>query len=358
MARKLASIQKIINIKPIEKADAIEIAQILGWECVIRKDEGFSIGDLVVYIEVDSIMPDKPEFEFLRDRKFRVKTIKLKGQISQGLVLPLSILPDGKYKEGDDVTKLLGVKKYDIQAEVEKGLISSNNKMYKFLWYRKLFLKFKKDKFPKFPIFIKKTDEDRIQLFPNICEEEKDTIFVVTEKLDGCSCTFFLLRNPKKWYQFKDKYVFGVCSRNIYLHKEDNSYYWEIARQYNIENALKQIIGDNQFVVLQGEIIGEGVQGNKYKIKGLDFYVFNLIYPDGQIYPLVATKILERHGIKSVPMLDTQFKLKETISDMVEYTKEKSTIAPVLREGVVIRNYDKKISFKVVNPDFLLKHKE
>lgn len=190
MGRKLASIQKIVAIKPIEKADAIEVAQVLGWECVVKKSEGFKVGDLVCYIEIDSIVPDKPEFEFLRDRKFRVRTIKLRGQVSQGLVLPLSILPKGNYKEDEDVTEILSIKKYDPQAEAEQKLIdekmkNTNNKIHKFFskypWYRKLFFKPKKSGFPS---FIKKTDEDRIQLFPHICENEKDTIFSVTEKID------------------------------------------------------------------------------------------------------------------------------------------------------------------------------
>ena len=184
MARKLASVQEIVDIRPIEKADAIEVAQVLGWECVVRKDEKYSIGEKVVYIEVDSILPDKPEFAFLKDRKFRIRTIKLRGQVSQGLILPLSVLPVGNYKEGCDVTGLLEVRKYDPQAEAEQKLAEeklrhSKNKVSKFLsrypWYRRLIFKPKKDRFPG---FIKKTDEPRIQLFPNICDEDyKDKVF-------------------------------------------------------------------------------------------------------------------------------------------------------------------------------------
>jgi hypothetical protein len=231
MSRKLASIQKILNIEPIPGADAIEKATVLGWECVIAKRDNFKIGDLVVYIEVDSIVPEKPEFEFLRDRKFRVRTIKLRKQVSQGLVLPLSILPKGNYNEDDDATEVIGVKKYDPQADAEQKLMeqklaTSNNKIHKFFsrypWYRKLFFKPKKGGFPK---FIKKTDEDRIQLFPGICEREKDTIFSVTEKIDGQSGTYFLVKNPKRFPFLKQKYTFGVCSRNIHLTKPDNSSY-------------------------------------------------------------------------------------------------------------------------------------
>lgn len=115
--RKLATIREISNIRPIEGADKIVVAQVDGWECVVQKDE-FQIGQHIVYIEVDSIVPERPEFEFLRPRKFRVRTIKLRGQVSQGLVLPLSILPNGTGCDlGDDVTDALGIKKYDPEAQ-------------------------------------------------------------------------------------------------------------------------------------------------------------------------------------------------------------------------------------------------
>jgi hypothetical protein len=364
MSRKLASIQKIVDIRPIEKADAIEVVQVLGWECVVKKSEGFKIGDLVIYIEIDSIVPNKPEYEFLRDRKFRVRTIKLRGQISQGLVLPLFILPKGNYKEDDDVTDIIGIKKYDPQAEAEQKLMEqklehTNNKIHKFLsrypWYRKFFFKPKKGGFPS---FIKKTDEDRIQLFPRICEQHKDIPFIVTEKIDGQSGTYFLVKKSKKFLFFGGGYEFGVCSRNLHLPKEDNSSYWTIARQCNIKNVLEKLIGDNQFVVLQGEILGTGIQKNKYKIDGYDFYAFNLIYPNKKVDSIQAKELLFDFGIKFVNILDTNFKLFPTISEMVEYAKGKSTLLPIDREGVVIRNYDKDISFKVINPEFLLKNDE
>lgn len=122
--RKLASVRQVSGLRPIQGADRIEVAQVDGWECVVKKGE-FSIGEQIVYIEIDSILPERPEFEFLRDRKFRVRTIKLRGQVSQGLVLPLSVLPDGKYAVGDDVTEILGVKKFDPEAESEARLVQN-----------------------------------------------------------------------------------------------------------------------------------------------------------------------------------------------------------------------------------------
>jgi len=362
MSRKLASIQKIINILPIPGADAIEVAQVLGWECVIKKSEGFKIEDLCVYIEIDSIVPDRSEFEFLRYRKFRIKTIKLRGQVSQGLLLPLSILPKGNYNEGDDVSDILGVKKHDPQEILEnelfeikviKPLRKIHKALYRYSWYRKLFYKPKKDTFPK---FITKTNEDRIQLFSNICEREKDTDFILTEKLDGSSLTAFLIKNKKRFLCFGKKYIFGVCSRNLHLKTPDNSSYWAIAKQHNIESVLKKLIRNEDFIVLQGEVLGDKIQGNKYKISGYDFYAFNLKYPSKNVNSIEAATILKDYDIKFVPILETEFKLRETIKECVEYAKGKSTLLPTLREGVVLRNYDKNISFKIINPDFLLKN--
>lgn len=167
--RKLATIRTISDIRPIQGADRIEVAQVDGWECVVKKGE-FHIGEKIVYVEVDSIMPEKPEFEFLRDRKFRVRTIKLRKQVSQGLVLPLTILPTGtSVNEGDDVTETLGIKKYDPQAEQERMLlacaddnrIKQHGKLFQFMmrfrWFRRAFGT--KPKKKGFPAWIVKTDK-------------------------------------------------------------------------------------------------------------------------------------------------------------------------------------------------------
>lgn len=245
--RRLATIRTISDIRPISGADRIEVAQIDGWECVIKKGE-FTIGQSVVYIEVDSIVPERPEFEFLRDKKFRVRTIKLRGQISQGLVLPLSILPHGKYELGMDVTQLLGIRKYDPQAEHERELLigaenscmEQHGKLFWFMmwfgWFRKRFGP--KTKTKGFPEWIKKTDEDRIQnqiiMFEN--EKKNGTGFMVTEKIDGQSATYFMEKIGRRNYEF------GVCSRNIRLDKADNSAYWSIAARYWVRNIFKAVI--------------------------------------------------------------------------------------------------------------------
>ena len=361
MARQLASVRRISDIRPIASAGRIVVAQVDGWECVVQKDE-FHVGDRVVYIEVDSVVPERPEFEFLRDRKFRVRTIKLRGQVSQGLVLPLSILPPGSYADGADVTEVLGVTKYDPQAQQEALLLqrqpkAPQNKFVKFMmrfkWYRKLFVKPKRK--GGFPDWIVKTDETRIQNLPVLFDTEsrRGTEFSVTEKVDGQSATYFLHRLSKRRFEF------GVCSRNIHLGAPDESSYWTVAGKYNIENVLKQLIGDHDTIVMQGEICGNGIQGNKYHISGYELFVFNLIFPDHKCTTAEIEELVRPFGLKTVPILEEGKKLPSTIAELVEYSKGYSAVRKQQkREGVVMRNMRSNISFKVINPDFLLAEKD
>ena len=357
--RRLATIRKINDIRPIEGADRIEVCTVDGWEVVCKKDE-FKLGDLVVYIEIDSIVPDKPEFEFLRDRKFRVRTIRLRKQISQGLILSTNILPQNKkYCENDNVTDIIGVIKYDPEGDKERTLLTQkadNNKnpiikfLMRFKWFRKRYIKPRKGGFPS---WIVKTDEERIQNKTAMFEIEKanGTEFTVTEKIDGQSVTYFLEKNGRK-------FNFGVCSRNILLKNPDNSSYWTIAKNLQIENVLRQLIGNNDRIVLQGEILGDGIQGNKYKVSGYDFNAFNLIYQDHKASTQEVAETLKPFGIKTVSIVDENFKLKDTIQEMVEYAKEDSVLLKRKREGVVIRANNKDLSFKVINPEFLLQEEE
>ena len=201
MERKLAHIEIIESLTPIEGADKIEVAQVLGWQCVVKKGE-FKVGEKIIYIEVDSVVPEKPEFEFLRDRKFRVRTIKLRGQVSQGLVIPVpndwKIYSDNRMQIGGDVTELLGITKYlspsemsEIQKQEEKIKLEKN-KLKKFMmrysWFRKLFLSRKQSK--GWPYWVAKTDEERIQNIPQVLEQFKDCEVYVTEKIDYQSVTF------------------------------------------------------------------------------------------------------------------------------------------------------------------------
>ena len=362
MERKLASIQRIGNILPIEGADAIEIVTVNSWKVVSKKGE-FNEGDLCVYFEIDSFLPVREEFEFLRKSSykkmgdvegFRLKTIKLRGQVSQGLCLPLNILegPDefvigvskqpwgdqlqiGPYddafviEEGADVTEYLGVLKYEppVPAELAgkvKGL---------------------------FPGFIRKTDEERIQNMTKEYDSMLDKHYYVTEKLDGSSATYY----------FKDG-VFGVCSRNLELLETEGNTFWKVARELLIEEKLRNIGGNYS---IQGELIGEGVQGNPYKIKGQTVLIFNIFNIDKQEYLSLDDMVHFLHKInvddkplELVPVVNYDYKLPPTIEEIIRYADGKSRLNEGTdREGIVIRNRDKSISFKAISNTFLLKEK-
>lgn len=369
--RKLAHIEVIKSLSPIEGADLIEVAEVLGWQCVVKKGE-FKVGDIVIYVEVDSVMPEKPEYEFLRNRKFRIKTIKLRGQVSQGLVLPL-----GKVNGfvGDDVTDILGIKKYLTPSELkeEEEAITEASKLKRFMmrypWFRKLVLS-KTKKFG-FPYWVSKTDEERIQNMPNVLDQFSDKLVYVTEKIDYQSVTFTgkLVPNPIPIIGkfLPKKFQFVVCSRNR-VNNDKNSLYWKIARKYNIEQVLRK----NPTLTIQGEQGDTKVQGNKYGIKEPTMWVFNIIDHEKN-YHYSRREIASfciANNLQMVPQLYSEnigrkryvVKLSElgsTVQELVEFSQGKSTLANIQREGIVVRCIEdgKKIfSFKVINPKFLLKY--
>jgi len=365
MSRKLASIKIISDIQPIENRDRIELVIVDGWQIIVKKDE-YQIGDKTIFVEIDSVLPEMPEFEFLRPKKFRIKTMKMAGTLSQGICLPLSILPkDKEYNIEDDVTNIIGIKQYEITRDIEPEETSSkNNKkfqhpifkyLFKYSFFRNILLPKKENK--DFPEFISKTDECRIQNMPFILKN-KDNTYVVREKIDGQSGTFFLKKMKKKWPWQKQNYDFGVCSRNLRLWNESDSSYWFVVKKYNIKEVLKNIIKDNDFVAIQGECISPKVQGNKYKVKESDLYAFNLIYPDGKVSCLWGEEILKEYGIKWCPLIDKNYVLPNTVNELLDYSTGKSKLYNTLREGLVFRNYEKNLSFKAVSPDFLIKNDE
>ena len=344
MKRKLATIRKISNIRPITGADSIELATVDGWSVVVAKNANHKVGDLVVYCEVDSFLPIQPEFEFLRKSSFkkmrnlegfRLKTLKLRGELSQGLLIKLEdvrsiierkSLVNVTFFEGDDITELLGIIKYEqpLPAQLEgkvKGF---------------------------FPSFLQKTDEERIQ---NLVEEyEKfkfgDFKFYATEKLDGSSATFYL-----------SKGIFGVCSRNLELLETEENSFWKVARQMDIENKL---LKTKLNVAIQGELIGEGIQGNPYNISGQTVRIFNVFLIDEQRKMNLNEfkKFLQEIELDSVPIIDN-FKLPDTIEDLLKLSEGKSSLnSNVEREGYVVRSLDMKISFKCISNKFLLGEKD
>lgn len=365
--RNLASVQIISDLKPIPDADLIEVSTILGWKCIVKKGE-FKVGDKCVYFEIDSILPDKPVFEFMRDRKFRVRTIKLRKHISQGLAMPLKEfgLKD-TINVNTDLTDLLKIKKYEKYVEEEND--NKKNKFFKhiisYLLRFKIFRKLLTVKkiYKGFPIDIPKTDEIRVQIRSDIKEHEGEP-FSATEKLDGTSVTYFLKMKKDR------KIDCGVCSRTNRYYKNDNKYY-ESFIKFEIENKLKLLLNlvSCHQIVLQGELIGPAIQGNKYNLKHMDVYIFNmLVYDDNDDptkYRIFSNFDLVEHlayvQLKSVPVVDLLFTLNPDIDKLVKKSIDGSVLTnyKTPREGIVIRKYDDpSISFKVINPNFLLKYFE
>lgn len=353
--RKLASIQEILEINPIENADAIEVATVLGWKLVVKKNE-FKVGDKVVYCEIDSLLPERPEFEFLRKNCYKapiegvhrggflVKTIKLRKQVSQGICFPLSILPPGTPTNVDeDVSDALGIIKYEPPVSANlRGKVKGN-----------------------FPSFIQKTDETRIQVLKKYFRIYDGKTFHMTEKLDGSSITIFAVKKD-------DEIETTVCSRNLALKQEDESSFTETVNKLGILPKLVKAVEEFGYdgLALQGELIGPGIQKNKYVLKETDIRLFNMMDVDPSRPPKHLSfedmkKISSFIGIEMVPYLG-EFVVSEgdtTVDKLVEQSRGKSVLNKnTHREGIVYRMADEeydygtgRISFKVINPDFLLK---
>ncbi|MCD8286349.1 MAG: hypothetical protein LUD50_03865 [Clostridia bacterium] len=374
--RKLAHIEKIEWKRPIEGADRIELVGVLGWQCIANKDE-FNPGDLCVYIEIDSVVDkDNPDFAFLEKRKYKIKTIKMKGVLSQGIVFPVAILHDTKkHAIGEDVTGALKITEIedvipkpkpadDMMRLKQRHRKLAKNRVFKwfmkFKWFRKVAFRFllPKKSSGKFPDWISKTDEIRLQNMPEVLEEYKGKPMVVTEKIDGTSSTYGLRRIKRR------KYEFVVCSRNVRQEDMnqkcfyDDNFYWVIAFKYKIQDILTDIAKKNNAatVILQGETVGPGIQDNKYRFTEYDIFCFNLIIDGEKTDSCVAKDIMAAYGMTWVPILDENFILLPTVDEMLSFADGKSVVFDTLREGVVIRDHDNTTSFKCISNKFLLKH--
>ena len=171
----------------------------------------------------------------------------------------------------------------------------------------------------------------------------------------NCSGTWALVRHKSL---FHDKFEYIVCSRNLRITHPDNSSYWKVSDKYQIENALRNMIGDRDWIAIQGECVGPKIQKNKYGLKDYDMYVFNLIYPTGRVDSVRAKSICENKGFNFVPILDEHYILPDTVDEVLEYADGQSTLADTMREGIVFRSRDGKQSFKAVSNKFLLKWSE
>ena len=394
--RELAYIVTIDEIKPIPNYDRVEHARVGGWWVIVKKDQ-FKVGEPAVYIEVDSKVPEKEPFLFLEAKKYRVKTQKMCKVISQGLLMHPSDFgwfsmqnktdlewdmhdEKGKVLEvGDFVTEKLGITYYEPEdnkrkansVDKYKAMAQRRPDIFKKPWARwmmrrewgkkVMFLFFgrKKDKANGWPSWIKKTDEERCQnmpwLFPGGDEE-----FTVTEKIDGTSTTFAIYGQGRKQR-------FYVCSRNVVQADPeracyyDSNVYWEMAKKYKVEEALKALMDSTtEYIILQGETYGAGIQKRDYSMEGHDFAAFNLIIKRENGEPVrfdwnAMKMALTPLDIPVVPLVDDAFKIPETCDELLKIAEGNSAIDGKMREGIVIRSKDGQRSFKAVSNNFLLK---
>ena len=349
MKRKLASIQIVKELIPIEGADFIEECSVEGWGTIVKKGD-FKVEDRCVWFEIDSILPAMPWSEFLEKKKYRVKTMKMRGVLSQGVALPLSILngPNPKrsiwdrimrrdgWKIGADATDFLGVRKFD---EETQGT-------YKFGFNTGKTLS-------AFPAFVPKTDETRIQSCLSLLHEIKGLPFYASVKLDGTSATF--AKRDNKFY---------ICSRGRTVQQGEDDVYNRIARLYDIETKLPDGLA------IQGEICGPGIRRNRLGLKDIDFFLFDVFDISAGKYLGLRemTDLADRMGLKTVPIdkivVDKEAaRFEHTKDNWLELAKGKYVGTKNNREGLVVRplvnTYSRRLrgrlSFKIINNDYLLK---
>lgn len=383
--RKLASIQRVLNVRPIEGADLIEAVDVLGWTVVTQKSNNLKPGDLVIYFEVDSFLnANEPRFASFEDRfinwdgkrGMRLKTIKLRKQISQGLILPITDFPEVRNaQEGDDVTEILKIEKWEPAEDNSTGNTGLAGR-----------------KIGTFPSFIRKTDQERVQNYINELNKHKDESFEVSIKLDGSSMTLFHVSKTSPHYAailadqetkqlrratliqklvFKAKKLLrltktpdsfvGVCSRNIQLSPEDDSHFSTFARENKMLEKLKSH-GFN--IAVQGELIGPSIQQNHEKVNGLEFYVFDVFDIDAQEYvkPRRARAIAADLGFNYVPVIaEGDLVLKHDgepralVEEILKFAEGEGMNKGVKREGLVFKSNESDFSFKAISNSYLLK---
>jgi len=334
--RKMASIRRIDSVNPIPNADAIEVATVGGWKVVIKKGE-FAPGDLAVYCEIDSWIPNElapflskgsepREYEGVRGE--RLRTVKLRGQVSQGLLLPIEPTCNNIVSllfEGLDVSVPLNILKWE--APIPAQLAGEVRGV--------------------FPGFISKTDQERVQnLVAELAEwREAGAGWEVTEKLDGSSMTVYVFDEDE-----------GVCSRNLNLRESDSNSLWRTARRNEL---IEKVRSTGRNLALQGELVGEGIQGNPYKIRGQEFYLFDIYDIDRSEYlrPHERQELAKSLEIRQVPGLGIQ-QLDLDVDALLKLAEGKSVVCNTAeREGLVFKHTQESASFKAISNKFLLKSK-
>ena len=378
--RELAYVVRINKVEPIEGYDRVEYAHINGWGCVVRKG-AFKEGDLGVYFEIDSKCPAVEPFLFLEKRKYHVKTQKMCKRISQGLLMSFADFgwENDKYEEGTFLTKELGITYYEPEDNVRKSnhgvdkykkMAQRNGKLFskqpfrwlmKRGWGRKILFVFfgkKRDK-RGWPAWVVKTDEERVENMPYILEN-KDP-WIASEKLDGTSTTFTIKR------KLFGRYDFYVCSRNVVFDKPDKkcfydtNVYLEMEEKYGIEKKMAKMLKmfpNAEWITLQGETYGGNIQKRDYSTNEHRFAGFNFITSnEGRWNSVRAAKFMNEFNIPWVPILNENYVLPDTIEDLRAYVhSEPSTVDGIIKEGIVFRSQDGSMSFKCVDPEYLIKY--
>ena len=382
--RELAYVVSIDAIEPIVGSDNCEAAVVGGWRIMVRK-ETFKAGDLAVYFEIDShVDTTKPEFAFLEKKHGNIKTQKYTfggknpGFYSQGLLMSAADFGWDSLTEGEFLTEKLGIiyaveednkrkAKTNPDAKINAALARHpkiakrwGKTIKKYKWMRKLFIFLfgKKKDARNWPQWVVKTDEERVQNMPWILEDKSK--WIATEKIDGTSTTFTMKRGKF------GKYDFYICSRNVVFDTPDKACYYdtnvyvEMAQKYDIENVLKQILDTNkdfEWVTIQGETFGAGIQKRDYGMTDHDFRAFNFITSkDGRWNSKEAAEYLKQFGINWVPILNEHFVLPDTVDELLVIATDNSVIDGGMREGLVFRSQDGKRSFKAVSNEFLVKY--
>ena len=370
--RKLASIQKITKVSPIEGCDFIELATVLGWQVIIKKGE-LTEGGCCLFFEIDSFLPMEPRYEFLKKTTkfngtegYRIRTLKMKKVLSQGLALPLSMFPEltvniqEAIDNNTDLSETLGVIKYDLEQ-----FCGVNNTS-------------KSEKPGKFPSFIPKTDQPRIQNLPHLFTTNKEDTFEETLKLDGSSMTCYKVSSsPTLLQKFLSLFgikapttKFGVCSRNVDLKRTantvmtfnnegkesvyDQSDFWATAIKLDLANKVP--VG----YAIQGELIGPKIQANHEKVTELQYYVFDVFNISEQCYllPQERRDFCHTLGIPHVPVMKVKATpLQLTLDQLLQHVDTESVNPKTVSEGRVYKsNTNPLLSFKVINNRYLLKH--
>ena len=358
--RKLASVREVKKLIPIKGADRIELAQVDGWFCIVKKGE-FTTGDLGVYFEIDSLLPCKEPYLFLGKPKtyngvdaYRIKTMKMRGVISQGLLLPTRYFKElSDVSLGDDVTDILGITKY------EAGNFNGNNGGSSKVSTSK-----------GFPDFIPKTDQERIQNIPYVFEEMKDVQFEETLKLDGSSYTAYKIESNLPWYKRLINKVyptfstttFAVCSRNIELTSELDRPYEEMSNFYKVtvDNSVNVVLPVGY--AIQGELIAPNIQSNHEKVVKPELYIFDVfdIEKQKKLLPTQRREFVASIGLNHIPVINPNFTMFDSfnkLEDLLNHVEGESINPNTISEGRVYKSVDSDFSFKVISNQYLLKER-